>query len=666
MELPAQLGEFRIEELLGQGGSGIVYRAAWGPRKVALKVLHPGLSGTGKERAQFLAEAQKLQQITHPAVVKVFAVGTLPDGRPYLAMELLHGETLAQVIAHGGLGIAAALALFGELAAAVEALHAQGLVHRDLKPENVFVVDGRHAVLLDFGIAKDLAAPSSTTTQEGHVRGTPAYMAPERFFGQAASIATDVYELAVVLYAMLSGRLPWDELADPEARLSPRPLVEIASVPEALDVEIRRALSTRAQNRPTSAAALHAAVRAAASDLAAAPEPAETARMRPAPEDARPPPGDQPTPLAWAPTLAAPATHASAAHRRWPWIAGISALAITGGIAAWTRLRDSSPQATVAPPVVATAKPSVPKPDPNDPWSGAPQPTEPPKALPLTQPKLTVETYRAEAAAAIARLPSDVRVVFGLQLGELRAQETTADMLDKLAKHPKVAAMATMLPPCVKAIAGDAEWIVLGAPSLEGFDKGALVIRGRWARKDVEACIGDGIKPNTVRDGSRLYRIGDFGWLDFVDEHTAYATMRADLGAEAVHALTRHGGGPQGHARDLVTRLPADRTFAFVADGHAGDDWPSMGLALPKGSDLYGWFRVEPTGLVLDMAGDAHDAAAAKAGAAAIKPQIDELFSADGGSAIGKLEVVVEHTVVHLRGGMTSLMLGMMNAAISM
>src|SRR5438067_12136165 len=138
--LPATLGEFRIDAVLGQGGSGIVYDATWGPRKVALKVLQPGLVGTGKERAQFLAEAQKLQQVTHPSVVKVFAVGELPDGRPYLAMERLEGETLAAVIARGPLAQASALALFGELCGAVAALHTQGLIHRDLKPENVFVV----------------------------------------------------------------------------------------------------------------------------------------------------------------------------------------------------------------------------------------------------------------------------------------------------------------------------------------------------------------------------------------------------------------------------------------------------------------------------------------------------------------------------------------------
>ena len=395
-----QLGEFRIEGILGQGGSGVVYDARWGPRRVALKVLHPSLVGTGKERAQFLLEAQRLQQITHPSVVKVFAVGELPDGRPYLAMERLEGETLAAVIARGAMSADLALALFEELARAVAALHAQGLIHRDLKPENVFVVGGRHAVLLDFGIAKDLAAPATTITQEGNVRGTPAYMAPERFFGQPAGIATDIYELALVLYAMLAGRLPWDHVADPEARLAPKPIEGIA---EALDIEIRRALSTRVQNRPASAEALLQAVRAGAS--ATTPEAGDTARMRPgAPtpeqEGASPrrTPGDGastldarggPTPLAWAPTAPATPQRPRPRARRWPFaVLGVAALA--GGIAAW-RL---GARETAVPPRNTPAPPTIPAPvsqPAHDPWT-EPPPPEPTKALPLGEALATPQT----------------------------------------------------------------------------------------------------------------------------------------------------------------------------------------------------------------------------------------------------------------------------------
>src|SRR5262252_8316359 len=150
-EAPTVLGDFRIAATLGQGGSGVVYDAVWGPRRVALKVLHAHLVASDKERAQWVAEAKRLQEIAHPSVVKVFAVGMLPDGRPYLAMERLDGEPLAAMLARGPLTLGSALEVWSELAEAVAALHEQGLVHRDLKPENVFVVAGKHVVLLDFG-----------------------------------------------------------------------------------------------------------------------------------------------------------------------------------------------------------------------------------------------------------------------------------------------------------------------------------------------------------------------------------------------------------------------------------------------------------------------------------------------------------------------------------
>ena len=670
---PTALGEFRITAVLGQGGSGTVYDATWGPRRVALKVLNPNLVGTDKERAQFLGEAQRLQQIGHPSVVKVLAAGQLPDGRPYLAMERLDGETLAHMIAKGALALDLALVLFGELCGAVAALHDRGLVHRDLKPENVFIVGGRHAVLLDFGIAKDLAAPASTTTQEGNVRGTPAYMAPERFFGQPAGLATDIYELALVLYVMLAGRLPWQEVADPEARLSPRPLVELANVPEALDVEIRRALSTRAQNRPTTAAVLHGAVTAAAAG-SAEPGAAETARMRSGevepsgPADARPPASvpDQPTPLAWAPTLAAPSTASIKSPKRWPWVAGSIAVVAAAGTFAYVRLDRNPTPPSPLPPVVAV-DPGAPKvavaavqPSANDPWAAKPEQVV--KAMPLVETQLAPAIYRGETVRALQHLPADTRVVFTAQIHELRANPSTEDMLEKLGKNAKVNMLFGGLPPCVRAIASDAEWVVFGAPSIDSAEQGTLVIRGRWRRKDVEACFAEAVKPNVANDGAKLYRLGDTGWLDFIDDHTAYATIRADLEAEAVHALVKRGTGADPHAAAIVAKLPADRSIALVIDGKAKDDWTGL-LKIPKGSDVYGWIRIDPTAVSLDFAADTHDEAAAKRATADFKPQIDDLFSSSN-DAVGKLVVEREQTVVHARGKLSSFMLSMISAAL--
>jgi hypothetical protein len=632
--------------------------------------LHPNLVGTGKERAQFLTEAQRLQQIMHPSVVKVLAVGQLPDGRPYLAMERLEGETLASVIARGALPPAQALEMFGDLCSAVQALHDQALVHRDLKPENVFVVADRHAVLLDFGIAKDLDAPASTTTQEGNVRGTPAYMAPERFFGQAAGIATDVYELALVLYAMLAGRLPWDHVADPEARLQPRTLCELAPVSEALDVEIRRALSTRAQNRPPSAMSLLEAVRGAAGDSATEPGPAETARLRSGAHANVPTVSSEPgraptaqsTSLAWAPTIAAPKTE-TRARRRWPLVAiGIAVLA--GAAIAIGFAMSSSPThvATRDAGVVIVAPADAELSDPNDPW--ATRPPEAAKAFSLVEDKLAPEKYRAEAAASVQTLANDTRLLFSVQLGEMRAVSATRDMLDTIAAHPKVASLGILLPGCVKGIVADAEWMVFGAPGLEKSDVGTLIIRGRWRRPDVEACFADAVKTHVAADGGKLFRIGDFGWLDFIDEHTAYVTLNSKLGPEAVHKLVTKGAGPVTKVKKTFAALPAKRTISVVVDGATQDDW-SM-FSLPRGTDIFGWIRVEPEGMVLDLAADPHNDAAATAAMRRVKPQIDELFQNTNPETVGKIEVVRQQTAVHIRGNMTALMLGIVTASLRM
>jgi serine/threonine-protein kinase len=219
--VPERLGPFLITGVLGTGGSAVVYAAVHNGQPVALKVPHDELSP--KQQQRFLQEAGMLARVRHPAIVEVLDAGRLPDDRPYLAMRRHEGETLAAYLErHGALDLRHALRLFDELADAAAVLHDEDLVHRDIKPENVLLVEGaEHVVLLDLGIAKDLDAPASTTTQAGIAKGTPAVMAPERFFGAAASTRTDVYELAVVLYVMLVGRSPWSDSADAAARLNP-------------------------------------------------------------------------------------------------------------------------------------------------------------------------------------------------------------------------------------------------------------------------------------------------------------------------------------------------------------------------------------------------------------------------------------------------------------
>ncbi len=254
VQLPARLGDFEVTALLGEGGNGEVYAATKDGVAVALKILRGDLELTERERRRFLEEAAKMRRVAHPSIVPVLEAGTLPDGRPFLSMPRLEGETLAARLQRGPVDPTSAFRIFAELGDAVATLHRADLVHRDIKPENVLVTHQGRAVLLDLGIARDVNAKSSTTTEEGTMRGTRAYMAPERFFGSPAGVLTDLYELAVVLYLMLTGRLPWDDAAGPGGRLHPAhpdswgtkqsPLVSTA---------LLRALSTRPEVRPRSA-----------------------------------------------------------------------------------------------------------------------------------------------------------------------------------------------------------------------------------------------------------------------------------------------------------------------------------------------------------------------------------------------------------------------------
>jgi hypothetical protein len=264
----------------------------------------------------------------------------------------------------------------------------------------------------------------------------------------------------------------------------------------------------------------------------------------------------------------------------------------------------------------------------------------------------------------VTKLPQDTRFVFTVSLGELRAQSQTNDLLDKIAKHPKVAPVALLMPACVKGIIGDAEWLVFGAPSVEKSIEGTLVLRGRWRRSDVESCFADTVKAYVTNDGAKLYRVGDDGWLDFLDEHTAIVTMSTKLPAEALHKLTTKPLGPVTRVKAMIAKLPAERTLAIAADGKSGDDW-SM-LSLPKGSDIYGWIRVEPDGIALDLAADPHNPQAAKSVIMRVKPQLDQLFANTSADTVGKLEAIPQGTAVHVRGRMTALMVSLVTAGLSL
>jgi len=204
---------YRIHELLGRGGMGAVYRAehlALGSA-VALKVLR-GSHGTHPDIIRrFQREAVAASQIRHPGIVEVTDFGRTPDGRFYLAMELVEGETLARRLARQGpLAPGEAMAIVSALAQALAAAHARGIYHRDIKPENVMLAADGTAKIADFGIARLAEGPrDARETAAGLIFGTPHYMSPEQAAGQRQDGRSDIHALGVLLFELLSGAPPY-------------------------------------------------------------------------------------------------------------------------------------------------------------------------------------------------------------------------------------------------------------------------------------------------------------------------------------------------------------------------------------------------------------------------------------------------------------------------
>jgi serine/threonine protein kinase len=246
-------GRYRLERPLGHGGMASVYLARDSElgRPVAVKLLAENAAGDDGLRERFVREARLAARLSHPNVVSVFDAGE-DEGRPYIVMEHVEGETLSEVIGRRGrLPHEEARALALQAAHGMAHAHAAGLVHRDIKPQNLLLRKDGTLKIADFGIAR--AAEGTALTQAGTVLGTAAYLAPEQAVGEEVTPASDVYSLGAVLYELLTGRPPLqvESLDDLAKRKAIPPVREVApDVPRDLEDVVMRCLARIPDYRP--------------------------------------------------------------------------------------------------------------------------------------------------------------------------------------------------------------------------------------------------------------------------------------------------------------------------------------------------------------------------------------------------------------------------------
>jgi len=256
---------YTIEALLGRGGMGAVFLASHkrlAGKRVAIKILHTELEDPDVV-ARFKREAEIAAKLNHPNIVGVIDYNVAPDGMPYLVLDYLEGETLAQAIARGPMALDRVLSIVRQVGSALAAAHRAGIVHRDLKPQNIFLVptevDGREveiAKVLDFGISK-IRGSQTVQTQEATLLGTPQYMAPEQALGQHVNVdeRTDVFALGAIVYEMLSGQPAFAGASIPEVVFKvvyeqAAPLVQHApALPPAIVAAVDRAMAKPADER---------------------------------------------------------------------------------------------------------------------------------------------------------------------------------------------------------------------------------------------------------------------------------------------------------------------------------------------------------------------------------------------------------------------------------
>jgi eukaryotic-like serine/threonine-protein kinase len=411
------VGEYRIEGKLGEGGMGQVF-AAIHPvigKRAAIKVIKLELCANAEAVERFVQEARAVNQIGHANIVDVFAFGTLPDGRRYLVMEWLRGESLSARLKREKLSVEEVCDILDPICRALEGAHEKRIIHRDLKPDNVFLcaVKGDKPVvkLLDFGIAK-LAGTEDTRlerTRTGSMLGTPAYISPEQARGRGVDERTDIYALGAMAFEMFTGRPPFDadnamdmissHLHDP----APAPCSVVPGLPPALDTLLLGMLEKDPGNRPSLQR-----VRDSLADIRRAPM-ASRATVRAAPplvDNGAPIPAERPR------AVSVETTAKVERGGKGKWIA--LAVVIAAGAAAAVIVGGGRASKPAPPPPAAAVEPSKPAPVVEAPApTPAPAPVVAPRpaqlSIAVNVPDATIEvggkTVKAENGRAQVSLP---------------------------------------------------------------------------------------------------------------------------------------------------------------------------------------------------------------------------------------------------------------------
>ena len=269
-------GRYELQELLGVGMTGAVYRAKhqYTERQVAVKVMHQQLLGDDNAVARFLREARSVAKIGHPAIVEVIDAGQTRDRWPYVVLELLEGRSLSKAMRAGELSFDDVVAIGLDILGGLAAAHAKGIVHRDLKPDNVFLLAQpaeARLKILDFGVAKNLQSTgvSGVLTKPGATVGTPSYMSPEQARATPVDERTDLWSAGALLFHVAAGRPPFQEASIPALLLKlvtsrPPALGDVCpDAPASLQRAVDGALAADLERRWQTADAMARALRGA-------------------------------------------------------------------------------------------------------------------------------------------------------------------------------------------------------------------------------------------------------------------------------------------------------------------------------------------------------------------------------------------------------------------